>query len=120
VGFWQKLWRGEVSLSFTFWRMGIMTYLALAAFNYLLGMLGYYKEITDFKNFQIWVFSIAVIIYMMFILICIWRSAGKYIASANAKDTTATWGYCARGAVVIGWLAVLNMLFLFYVAHTGL
>ena len=99
--FVKSLWRGEKSLTFTFWIMGIIVALIVSVFDVLL-----FQYVSDFfLNFPL------SLTYALFILVCIWRSANAYIQvakdSGNAKSI---WGYLAKIMAVIGVIKPIVMI----------
>lgn len=113
MNFIKTLWRGDISLSVTYWGMGVLMNVIFSVVFKLLNMLGYYDEITDIKIIIIITLSAAVFLYSIFISVCIWRSANHYIADADAssdEEEDGTWGYWAKVIVGLSWFFLLIQL----------
>lgn len=108
MAFWRKLWRGELRLSFTFWRMGVQVWLAFVAFGLLLDILGVYDHIGVAEFWVLFLFDVFVTAYGIFVLVAIWRCANVYIATAkNTGEYPPENGYYARLAVIFGSILIL-------------
>ena len=97
-----RLFRGDVSLAATYWLFGV---LGSAPFHIAFKLYEYnYAEITVTGASKlltaIWLLSIISISYGTFILIAIWRSAGKYKGRG-------IWSTLARFVVVMNTLALI-------------
>jgi len=115
MNFIKALWRGEKSLSFTFWRMGVLGWLVFRASNLLMDIIGFNDVPTDAKMFLYFLFLGILLVYLGFINICIWRSAGKYINDLKPEvDTKKYWAYLARLFVVLGWFILVIQVFVVY------
>ena len=102
AGFVARLFQGDVSLPITYWifgaligNVGFQVALTIIEFNYL--------EITSTQvgAWSVMGFYWLAIGYSIFMLIAIWRSAGKY-------QGRAIWSGLARVAVVFGALAIIG------------
>lgn len=114
MNFVKELWRGEVSLSTTFWGMGVLINFAFSAFDGILNWLGFYDVITDITVIFTIIIAVITLLYSLFISICIWRSATKYITDKDVsedEDEDGTWGYWAKVIVVLGWVLLSFQLF---------
>lgn len=101
MSFFGELWRGERGLVFTFWVMGVVVTLIVGVIDVTL--FSYFGEF--FLN---WPLSLVFALYM---LVCIWRSAGNYIAIAKEAGTAkAVWGYLAKVMAIIGVLKPVVMI----------
>jgi hypothetical protein len=101
AGFIARLFSGEVSLPITYWifgfligNVGFQIFLIIIEFNYL--------ELTSSQvgAWSVMGFYWVAIGYSIFMLIAIWRSAGKY-------QGRSVWAGLARVAVVLGALVLI-------------
>lgn len=107
MAFLKALWRGEISLVFTYWVMGtLVRYIFLACEAYLWES-GRFMFATSEQLIFPSILTALQTGYLAFILICIWRSAGKYIEEKQTgygrSKKDAVWGYLARISAVFGW-----------------
>lgn len=102
AGFVKRLFRGDVSLPITYWvfgaligNVGFQVILTIIEFNYL--------ELTSTQTgaWSVTGFYWLAISYSIFMLIAIWRSAGKYKGRA-------IWAGLARVAVVLGTFSLIG------------
>lgn len=111
MAFVKALWRGEISLVFTYWVMGALVVTIFRLYNIYLYEYGINDATTGNALFLILLFGATTTAYSIFILICIWRSAGNYIEEAQRDvgkfGKKPIWGTLARAAVVIGGLNVV-------------
>ena len=99
MNFIKSTWRGEKSLAFTFWVMGVLVGMILMLLVAYLGVLATSQsENSAFLLFWI-MFLLFDICYSVFSLVAIWRSADRYIANLDSKYPF--WGYIARGIVAL-------------------
>jgi hypothetical protein len=91
-----SLWRGSVPLRKAYWICGVLT-------NVLWNMAIALSVAADFGFLAV---SLAVlqVIYLLFISVAIWRSAGRYKGSR-------AWGELARLSVVVGLVRTMAGLF---------
>ncbi len=102
AGFIARLFRGEVSLPITYWVFGVL--IGNVAFQIILKIIEFnYLEIVTSQvgAWSVMGFYWSAIGYSIFMLIAIWRSAGKY----QGKEI---WAGLARVAVVLGTLALIT------------
>lgn len=111
MNFIKSLWHGEQGLAFTFWVMG-----AGVLFILTMALLFSIDASSDYEPIVSWTIWFFIALYLAFILVATWKSAGKYISAARAKRAKGFFWHLARGVVIIGWLNVFNMLFWLYVA----
>ncbi len=115
MGFIRTLWRGEITLVFTYWVMGI---LVVAIFE-TIGSFRFFSEYMELwensgtipENGRI-IFGSYIgiyILYITFISICIWNSADTYIkvAQENGRTEAKWWGYAAKATVSFIWILFL-------------
>jgi len=114
--FIKKLWRGDISLTDTFWVMGVIVNVAISFFKTFLGWwLNLHEDVTDLKLTIILILTIVSLLYSVFISICIWRSATKYILTEDAsedEERDGTWGYWAKVIVAFNWAVFIVLLIL--------
>jgi hypothetical protein len=110
MAFLKALWRGEISLVFTYWVMGTLVTFIFRAYEAYLWESGRFMFATGEQLIFPSILTALQTGYLAFILICIWRSADKYIAEARTGygrfKKNALWGYLARVSVGFGWLGV--------------
>jgi hypothetical protein len=96
----KRLWGGEVSLGCVFWLYGVLVGFL---FNLLFAaILLFYASISasvPFLSAIVWILTIIYFIYLIFIYLVIWRTAGKY----QGKKV---WSILARICVVLGFLGL--------------
>lgn len=93
--FVKELWRGDVSLAFTYWVV-----LVIGNFLFVLNDMyweasGFYNVMTFEKVVSFWTFIAVGIIYFLFTAVCVWRSANKYKGRI-------LWPILAKAVVVFG------------------
>ena len=140
MSFAKELWDGNKSLAFTFWRLGVFLTFILGclitiSFGYgnfylqknyncndasecveIITWLAHNLSFTAF--FSIWV--VVQFIYIIFISICIVRSAIKYIrCDARRVDKRKIWGYLAITSVVLFILWVLIWDYIIYIIYVA-
>jgi hypothetical protein len=94
--------RGEYSLSFSYWYIG---FLVTVIVNLPLIIIEAQKvEPEGIGALFYFVYIIAVIIYIIFANLGIWRSAGFYVIEKIKKKESGFWGYAARVTVILGIL----------------
>ena len=101
AGYIARLFRGDVSLPITYWVFGVL--IGNVAFQIINAIIEFnYLEITTSQTgaWSVMAFYWVAIGYSIFMLIAIWRSAGKY-------QGRAIWASLARVAVVLGTLALV-------------
>jgi hypothetical protein len=101
VDFVKNLWRGEVSLGFTYWVVAVVGNGIFNIFDIYLDYMGYYDVITESKLVLIWIFISISAIYLLFSAVCVWRSANRY------KGRTVL-AVLAKLAVVLGLMRSLK------------
>ncbi|MEZ7196630.1 hypothetical protein [Pseudodesulfovibrio karagichevae] len=87
-----RIWRGEEGLGLTFWGYGLGA-------NLLFSMI---MLMTLQLRLPIWAFSAVFLfrlVYMVFISVGIWRSAGRYTGNQ-------AWAFLAKLMVIIGYINV--------------
>jgi len=102
VGFIKKLFAGDVSLPVTYWVFGVL--IGNVAFQIALTIIeSNYLELTSSQvgAWSVMGFYWIAVAYSIFMLVAIWRSAGKY-------QGRAIWAGLARVMVVIGTLALIG------------
>lgn len=101
AGFIARLFRGDVSLPITYWVFGVL--IGSVAFQIILKIIEFnYLEITTSQTgaWSVMAFYWVAIGYSIFMLIAIWRSAGKH----QGREI---WAGLARAVVVLGTLALI-------------
>jgi len=95
-----RLWRGNVSLFKTYWGFGVLGGILLNI-AYFLFVENNYMRIASLRygEYIFYAISILAVLYSIFILIAIWRSAGKYTGRR-------LWSILARIAVILGFIQV--------------
>lgn len=112
MDFIKKTWRGETPLIVSYWIIGVLGNLVISFIALTLESLGttVYGESLIFRLIALF-YSVFMICYMVFSLVSIWRSAGKYIADAKTDNIITSnspfWGYVARVMVVLGIIQVI-------------
>jgi|ETNmetMinimDraft_16_1059900.scaffolds.fasta_scaffold90357_1 hypothetical protein len=108
AGFLKRLFRGEVSLPITYWvfgfligNVGLRLAMELVELNYMKVAA---SQVGNWAMLGLYVF---VVVYSVFMLIAIWRSAGNY-------QGRAIWASLARVAVILGVLSLLVGILLAY------
>ena len=102
VGFITRLFRGDVSLPVSYWTFGVL--IGNVAFQIILKIieLNYIGIIsTQVGTWSVMGFYWLAIGYSIFMLIAIWRSAGKY-------QGRVIWAGLARVVVVVGTLVLIS------------
>ncbi len=99
-----RLFRGEVSLYVTYWIYGSLVGLGLGVVQTAIEANYYDLVSTEVGSLAIAGFYWLVVAYTFFILVAIWRSAGKY-------DGRPVWATLARLAVVFGILGAAGGFF---------
>lgn len=111
MGFWIALWRGEKSLVFTFWVMGvILTSIMVILVFYATGLQPFLKAFVLMVLVQI--------IFVSFVVVSVFRSAKNYILFVKKQyKAKVCWGYLAMLSVValIGWLLFTDIVVYLYV-----
>jgi hypothetical protein len=94
--------RGEYSLPFSYWYVG---FLCTVIVNLPLIIIEAQKvEPEGFGAFFYFLYVLAVIIYLIFANLGIWRSAGFYVIEKIKKKESGFWCYAARVTVILGIL----------------
>lgn len=104
VAFVTRLFRGDISLPITYWVFGVL--IGNVAFQIIFKVIEFkYIDIATSQvgSWSVIAFYWLAIGYSIFMLIAIWRSAGKYKGKA-------VWAGLARVAVVLGTLALIGNL----------
>lgn len=99
-----RLFRGEVSLYVTYWIYGSLVGVGLGVVQTAIEANYYDLVSTEVGSLAIAGFYWFVVGYTLFILVAIWRSAGKY-------DGRPVWATLARLAVLFGILAAAGGIF---------
>ncbi len=101
VNFIKSLWRGERGLAFTFWGMGIGVKLIVGVID-----INLFLYVNDF-----FLNGPLMLIFSLYMLVCIWRSSDNYIAAAKEAGTAkSSWGYLAKIMAIIGVLQPVMMI----------
>ena len=94
--------RGEYSLPFSYWYIGFLFTIIV---NLPLIIIDAQKvEPEGIGAFFYFLYVLAVIIYIIFANLGIWRSAGFYVIEKIKKKESGFWGYAARVTVILGIL----------------
>lgn len=94
--------RGEYSLPFSYWYIG---FLLTTIVNLPLIIIEVQKiQPEGIGSLFYLLYVIAVIIYLIFSNIGIWRSAGFYVIEKNKKKESSFWGYVARVTIILAIL----------------
>jgi hypothetical protein len=94
--------RGEYSLPFSYWYIG---FLCTIIVNLPLIIIDAQKvEPEGIGALFYFLYVLAVIIYIIFANLGIWRSAGFYVIEKIKKKESGFWGYAARVTVILGIL----------------
>lgn len=104
AAFFTRLFRGDISLPITYWVFGVL--IGNVAFQIILKVIEFkYIDIATSQvgSWAVIAFYWLAIGYSIFMLIAIWRSAGKYKGKA-------VWAGLARVAVVLGTLVLIGNL----------
>ena len=92
-----RLWAGEVSLARTFWEFAILYGFALN----LAATIGYLSLLANHASVALtYLIFILPLPYDAFMLVAVWRSAGRYLGPAF-------WADLARAAIVLWFLLEL-------------
>lgn len=96
VNFIERLWRGDIPLVTTFWLCALLSVFLRRALSGIL-------ETTSPGSLAQIVSSSIVAVCFIFVLVAVWRSAGKY-------DGPMYWALFARGWVVLGFAVTMFLL----------
>ena len=88
--------RGEESLAYSYWGIGVLLAIILALPLFIFENLK-----SDSAAIILGLYALAYIIFIIFVSIGIWRSAGFYVIEKNKKKENGFWGYAARVSVVL-------------------
>lgn len=88
--------RGEESLAYSYWGIGGLLAIILGLPLFIFENLK-----SDSAAIILGLYALAYIIFIIFVSIGIWRSAGFYVIEKNKKKENGFWGYAARVSVVL-------------------
>lgn len=104
--FIKSTWRGEKSLPFTYWIIGVVVSVVLNLFSILLEPYTEDPNTSGGVLFFVVFYGLFLLIYTLFAYVAIWRSASNYIEDAKSDtiigSTSPFWGYVAQIMVAIG------------------
>jgi hypothetical protein len=102
----KPFFRGEYELSFSYWYVGFLLTILFSLPNIIIEASK--TEPTGFGAFVYVIYSLALVIYIIFAYTGIWRSAGFYVIEKNKKNENGFWGYAARLSVILGYIQMIT------------
>lgn len=101
----KPIFNGDRTLGFTFWAINVVGSI-IAGLPMILASASLDNMSSGMANFVL-VYLLFYVGYIVFALVSLWNSSGKYIQFKLKKSEGPFWGYAAKVLVVISFISLL-------------